>query len=186
MPGGFPMKNALTLCVLALSILVPALSGAAPETVAIKGSEIAAPLDRTSPMNTLSNFALAWTRRDIDLYTAQLAPDFAVGGAEGTGQDGKSPMRFDRESTVKVNRHLFADATSISYDIDCEPPVPSADARFPADQGYWQVNVPSGLSVIHMGDPDKSVKASGRMTFVLKDFGTADAPDWKLVYEEDY
>ena len=183
------MKTTLIIFCLALCLGVPGCQeDPVIQVVDLNGDDVESARDPVTPESVIENMALAYRTRDLELYEEQLHPDFVVGFFEPMpAVHGGEVTGLSYEKNLESVVEMFADAHSITCEMTYETPVPSEFSDYPASEGYYQVNVHNfNLRIDSRRYDSVLVVANGQVVLVLKDFGTADRPDWKLVFEETH
>ena len=182
------LQNLATIiAILGISILACAPKSGL-EVVCFNGSGIKTPLDQSSPENAIENMALAHQFRDIELYTRQLDPSFAVRFSRPIGSDEFGWIEeFTYEQDLFSTKQLFETSSSIEYAMEYERSVPSTIEGFPASDGYRQIKV-LGVNIrVFVAGTDHSFSVSNEKTlYVLKDVSSTEHPEWRVVLQQLY
>lgn len=180
------MKSALTLIIVILCLgVVGCEKDSAVQVVDLNGNDVESARDPVTAESVIENIALAYRTRDLELYEEQLDPSFVIGFPEPfPAVDGGVVTGLSFEQNMESVYEMFTDAYSLDFDMTYETAVPSEFDDYPASEGYYQVNVHNfNLRIDSRRYERVLVVANGQIEFVLKDFGTADRPEWKLVFE---
>lgn len=158
------------------------------EVVHLRGTDVDGPRAQSSPENVVENLALAHRLLDIDLYKQQLDPSFTVrfsrAASFGEYNFGEE-MSYD--SDIASTARLFGDARSIEYEMIYERPKPSTVKGYPGSSGYQVVKVHSINIRVALAGHDEGIEVSDDQTiYVLKNCGTADRAEWRVVLQQLY
>jgi hypothetical protein len=183
------MKSELTLIIVVLCLVVVGCEReSVVKVVDLNGDDIESAREPLTPESVIENIALAYRTRDLELYEEQLDPSFVIEFFESMpAVDGGVVMGLSYEKNMESVSEMFADAYSLTFEMTYETAVPSEFDDYPASEGYYQVNVHNfNLRIDSRRYERVLVVANGQTVFVLKDFGTAERADWKLVFEETH
>ena len=181
------LKRNILLC--SLAVLVAAVSSCifdpAPTPPVVKP-----PVQSFKPLtekeNVLNNMEVAYNKRRPDKYNELLDDAFTFFYTAGDVGGGEVPVQWNRPVEVTTTEGLLADADKIDMDIRTEngltwvevTPENTPDERWYTTTLYYEFTIDIGETTYI---PESGAKAQ----FTVRNAGTTDAPDWRLVEFRD-
>jgi hypothetical protein len=142
------------------------------------------PQDLTYKTDVLSNIEYAYNKRQTNVYDALLDDAFTFFYTDGSiGGGGGTPVQWGRDVESSVTAGLLGDASMVDLDISWEDGV--TWSVVPAGTESWYITTVFYHYTIKIGDTTYIPNSGSKAQFTVRNAGTAEEPQWKLVEFRD-
>jgi hypothetical protein len=133
--------------------------------------------------DVLNNFEAAHNRNDPNHYNALLDDNFTFFYTESDAGGGGTPFQWGRDVDVPATAAMFAAASRIDMLVDFHDGVTWIEV--PSGAETWYATTVFYHFTIKIGDTTYIPNAGAKMSFTVRNAGTAEAPQWRLVELRD-
>lgn len=168
---------------LALFLLVYGC-GEKGDTQRISSEKIEDPRPGSSPVEVMENLALAYGRRDTELYKNQLDRRFELRlpfGQEEWGADERSGYEKEIENTGGI----LEMSDWVRYAASCDEPLPSKADGYPASEGFLTLMIRDiDVAFSIAGTEDTFTVTDDSVLFVFSPDSTTQPLTWRVICQQ--
>jgi hypothetical protein len=136
----------------------------------------------TTKENVLGNFELAHNKRDTSHYDALLDDNFTFFYTEGDAGGGGTPVQWGRTDDITTTHAMFASVDDLDFTLD------DSNVQWtviPAGSESWYQTTLFYHFTVKIGNYTYIPNSGAKMTLTVRNAGTEEAPQWKLVELRD-
>jgi hypothetical protein len=141
--------------------------------------------DLSQKNHVLNNFELAHNKRDASHYTALLDDNFTFFYTEGDVGGSGTPVQWGRSEDVPITSALFASVDKLDFDLSDPNGITWDTLPAPGGTEDWQITTVYYKYTIKIDDTTYIPNSGAKMSLTVRNAGTEEAPQWKLVELHD-